>query len=189
MYQGRILAKNGKDSLGLTSLIKAVAMDTSKVELYGDIATSYFKMKKNVEAIKYFNLKIASKKGITVNDYYNLGKSYFFEKNYTDADTCFGTVVAMQPKVGNGYLWKAKVNANLDPETTKGLAKPWYERYIEKGLENVEKNSKDLIEAYSYLGYYYFAKKDNANSKIYWTKVKELDPANDKANKALQAIK
>jgi tetratricopeptide (TPR) repeat protein len=189
MYQGRILTKNGKDSLGLASLIKAVAMDTSKVELYGDIATTYFKMKKNGEAIKYFNLKLATKKGITVNDYYNLGKCYFFEKNYTEADTCFGSVVAMQPKVGNGYLWKAKVNANLDPETSKGLAKPWYEKYIEKGLENVEKNSKDLIEAYSYLGYFYFAKKDNVNSKLYWTKVKELDPANEKANKALQAIK
>lgn len=189
MYQGRILAKNGKDSLGLVSLSKAVSMDTTKVELYGDIATAYSKMKKNVEAIKYYNLKIASSKGITVNDYYNLGKCYFFEKNYSQADTCFGSVIAMQPKVGNGYLWKAKVNANLDPESSKGLAKPWYEKYIEKGLENVEKNTKDLIEAYSYLGYYYFAKKDNVNSKIYWTKVKELDPANEKANKALQAIK
>ena len=51
------------------------------------------------------------------------------------------------------------------------------------------KNKVDIIEANAYLGYYYFIKKDNANSKTYWLKVKEIDPNNEKAKKALEAIK
>jgi hypothetical protein len=48
---------------------------------------------------------------------------------------------------------------------------------------------KDLEEAYSYLGYFYFISKDKENSKMYWQKVQEINPTSDKAKKALENLK
>jgi hypothetical protein len=69
------------------------------------------------------------------------------------------------------------------------MAKPYYEKFIELTTTDakfdVKKSGKDLIEAYKYLGDYYFTNaKDNATSKTYWLKVLEIDP-NDKQAKAV----
>lgn len=188
VYKGKILSKLGKDSLAALALISAMEMDTSKTELYADLATAYTKMKKFPDAIKYYELKQNSKKGLSSSDYYALGKCYFFTKNYEKADTSFGTFITLNSKVPNGFLWRAKTKTNFDPDSKQGLAKPFYEKYIER-VTDKEKEKKDLIEAYSYLGYYYFLTKENENSKANWLKVKELDPNNEKANKALSNLK
>ena len=59
--------------------------------------------------------------------------------------------------------------------------------FIEKAQSDVEKNKKDLIEANSYLASYYGLNKDFANAKIYFTKVMELDPANESAKTFLSS--
>jgi tetratricopeptide (TPR) repeat protein len=184
LYQGKILSKLGKDSLAVISLAKAIEVDTSKTELYTDLAAAYTKMKKFPEAIRYYELKQNTKKGLSSSDYYALGKCYYFTKNYEKADTSFGTFITLNSKVPNGFLWRAKTKTNFDPDSKQGLAKPYYEKYIER-VTDKEKEKRDLIEAYSYLGYYYFLQKDNENAKVNWLKVKEIDPTNEKANKAL----
>jgi hypothetical protein len=53
------------------------------------------------------------------------------------------------------------------------------------------------VQAYSYLGYYYFIKKDDPafkttwreNYKTNWEKVLELDPANEQAKVAIENLK
>ena len=57
---------------------------------------------------------------------------------------------------------------------------------VEPTRVETEKSKKELIEANEYLGYHYFSKKDYAQSKPCWLKVKELDPNNVKAKKALE---
>jgi tetratricopeptide (TPR) repeat protein len=187
-YKGKILSKLGQDTLGVVSLERAVKMDTSKSELYGEIANIYLKMKKNPEAIKYFEQKIKSKRQLASTDYYNIGKAYYFNKEYTKADTSFGTFIALQPKLFNGYLWKARTKSAMDPDNKLGLAKPFFEKYIERVVDR-EKEKRDLIDAYLYLGSYYYAAKDNANSKMCYQKVLELEPKNEKATKNLSLIK
>jgi hypothetical protein len=105
-----------------------------------------------------------------------------------NADSAFSKVTQLSAKWPGGFLWRAKANTQLDPDSKKGLALPHYEAFIEKVGTDVEKNKKDLIEAYSYLGFYYFDK-DKTKSKDYWTKVSELDPKNEKAKKALEGLK
>ena len=70
-----------------------------------------------------------------------------------------------------GYFWRARVNAILDPNTELGLAKPYYEKVVEI-LEktNTAERKKEMIEAYQYLGYYYYLKEDMTNSLIYFNK-------------------
>ena len=63
-------------------------------------------------------------------------------------------------------MWRARTNSAMDPETTDGLAKPYYEKVMDMLLsKNEPKYNSALIECYSYLGYYYLLKSDYPTSK------------------------
>ncbi|NUM31707.1 MAG: tetratricopeptide repeat protein [Bacteroidetes bacterium] len=180
--KGKLLSKNMKDSLAMIELLKAVQLDTTNTDLYSDIALAYYKVKKFNEAILYLNKKIAAGKP-TVNDYIYLGLSYYLSKQYLLADSAFKTVTNINSENYNAQKFRAKSNAMLDPETKLGLAKPFYEKMVELILskpETLEKNKKDLIEAYEYLAYYYYVNKEIDKSKDFVSKIKELDSANKK---------
>ncbi|MBR6286359.1 MAG: tetratricopeptide repeat protein [Bacteroidaceae bacterium] len=98
------------------------------------------------------------------------------------ADECFKEVSEKAPDNYLGYLWRGRTNAQLDPETDKGLAKPHYEKaaQILESQANPANNSK-LIECYRYLCYYYFKKngeKKDALSIEYRNKIAAIDPNN-----------
>ena len=92
----------------------------------------------------------------------------------------------MQPEMTVGYVWEANTKVQLDPDSEQGLAKPYFEKVIEKGSTAPEKNKKDLISAYRYLGYYYYLKKDYESAKANYEKLLTL-AANDEA--AMDALK
>lgn len=190
-YKGKLLAKTGQDSLGVITLVTALDLETDsakKADLNSDIGTIYFKAKKPAEAITFFEKNIALSGGkATPTDYNRLGLAYYQNKEYGKADSAFAKITHIMPDLPLGYLWRAISNSLLDPDSEKGLAKPFFETYITKiKPEEIEKNKKDLTKANEYLGAYYFAKKDYAQSKIYWLKVKELDASNTKAKVALE---
>lgn len=188
-YNGKLLIKTGNDSIGIEKLNRAIDMDTAKTELYTEIASSYLKAKKYSQAISNYEKKVMLGKP-NANDYFGLGRAYYFSKDFVKADTSFSQIIKSNPTLPLGYLWRAKSNTQLDASNEKGLAKPFYEQFVKLVKpEEVEKNKKDLIEAYSYLGFQSMKQKDNAAAKSSWQKVIELDPANDKAKKALESFK
>ena len=87
-----------------------------------------------------------------------------------------------------GYFWRARANSLLDPETTVGLAKPYYESALAILEDKPDAGKSLLVECNSYLGYYYFVKNEFTESKVYWNKILEIDPSNDTARKALEGI-
>lgn len=185
-YYGKLLSKTGKDSLAVEKLKLAVEKDTSKTELWGELGNSYLKSKKYPEAVDAFNKKIKGNKSVDANDYYQLGRSYFYSKQFEKADTAFIQITVLQPELPTGYLWRGKANAQLDLDSKKGLAKPHYEMYLSKiKPEDVEKNKKDMIPVYESLGYYFMLQKDYGNAKCLYEKLKNVDPANKKAKEAL----
>ena len=121
------------------------------------------------------------------------------------ADTAFRKVIELSPGSHLGYLWHARVMAALDPETTLGLARADYEQalaLLEPKADKV-KYKNDLVEGYRYMGYYTYLQFETAkaahdesskeraktNSLNFWQKVLELDPENDKAKQAINALK
>lgn len=188
-YLGKNQMKSGKDSLGTISLLKAIQMDSTKTDLYSDIASGCYKQKNYPCAIAYYQKKIESSKDKIggANDYLGLGRAYYFskDKEYVKADSAFSQLIRLQPNLPHGYLWRARCNIEFDRDSKKGLANPFYEKFIEKAGAEIEKNKKDLIDAYEYLGYYNMLKKDYPKAKESWNKLKEIDPANAKAKKAL----
>jgi tetratricopeptide (TPR) repeat protein len=187
-YRGKLYSKTGKDSLAIIDLEQSILMDTSKVDLYSDMGAIYLKMKKYDNSVKSYERKLKASNKLNANDYFSMGRAYYFNKDFMNADTCFGTVIKLQNSLPIGYLWRAKTSIQLDPDSKLGLAKPYYEKYVELTTDT-KKFMKELTEAYEYLGYYYMLQKDNAKAKELWTKLKEIDPNNVKAQKALDSIK
>ncbi len=188
-YKGLLLSKNGSDSLAIIELEKAYTLDIDKnFELMGDVAKMYSKAKKYNEAIIAYNLKSkGSFLNLTVAELNDLGKSYYWGlKDYKLADSCYAGVNLRSPTYAPAYLWRARSKYNLDTEK-KGLAKDYFIKYIELLTPeefNAPANKKSIIEAAKYLGDYFVNSKEGKDidqAKIYWEKVKLLDPTDKQA--------
>jgi predicted Zn-dependent protease len=55
VYYGRLLMKNSQDSLGILKLKKAVDLDSTRYDLYDEIAKTYSRLKKHQDAIDSYN--------------------------------------------------------------------------------------------------------------------------------------
>ena len=189
-YKGKIEAKNGQDSIGVVYLWKAYNLDSTKTDLLIDIANIYMRMKKYGDAEAAFSKRIENGKGLKSADYFNLGRASFFNKNYVVADSAYAKVTELQTSWPNGFLWRAKTNSMIDSTSSKGLAKPHYEKFIELAqadTANAPKYKSGLIESYRYLAvYYYKTEKKTDESKSYYRKILDLDPADKNALDAMR---
>ncbi len=201
LYLGRLEAKVvGKDSLAAAHMSKALSIDPTQVEVYADIAKLLNKQKKFKDAGDMFKKYIGLAKKPSIVDYYLMGKAYYFGKSYLDADSAFARVNEMKADYAEAYYWRGMSLSSLDPESKTDTPKPLMDKYIElqtadpaKYEANKDKWKKDLINAYSYLGYYYLVRDKVADNKIKarenYKKVLELDPENANAKKVLSELK
>ncbi len=187
--RAKLNSQMGNDSLAIIDYKRIMEQDTTRTEYLGDIANAYKKTKRYKEAIEYYTKKIKTGKA-NANDYNGIGLSYYYSKDFVNADSSFAQVVKQQPDLYVGYLWRAKSNVQLDPNNEKWLAKSIFETFITKVKpEETEKNKSYLIEAYNYLAAYYASLKDCPNTKLYMQKVLELDPNNAQAKKVIAGLK
>ena len=183
LYQSRILYKVAKNdtvtlSKAFDAFNKAYAMDTNNVNLASEIALNYYYSRMYKKAIKWFNIK--NKKGkIDKDDLMLIAKSYYFLKDYQNADNVFSKVVEKQPDNIPAYLWLARTDTKIDSTSELGLAKPKFESLIKAVGTDTVKYIKELQEAYSFMGSYsLFQKKDLNESKSWFIKIFKLDPKN-----------
>ena len=204
-YHARLLEKNNQDSLAIISYQKVLETGNSPEDFYKEIALTYEKMKKYPEAASFFEKHMKAGNHIVPADLLYWGRDCYFAAGaidsvtiaanplkgderkalYQKADSIFGDFANRYPEHYMGYFWRARVNAILDPETTLGLAKPYYEKVTELLEKPGNEKKKELIEAYQYLGYYYYLKEDVTNSLLFWNKIIGIDPNH---TVALQAI-
>lgn len=198
-YRGALLSKLGKDSLAVIELEKA-SSDTSKArEMAGDLAKTYYKLKKYDKAIESYKRKSGGNDydNLGANELLELGRAYYFgPKDYVLADTAFSMVIRKSVTTPIGYSWRARARYTQDMKIeaeTKSKEKRWsskddYEKFIElvKPEERSTNSYKPLvIEAAKYLGDYYINSKEKnlEKAKQNWQLVLDLDP-NDKQAKA-----
>ena len=108
---------------------------------------------------------------------------------YVNADSSLQLLVNKAPKLSIAYIWHARVKANFDPTSELGLAKPFYEKFIELAKNDFEKLKNELVEAYSYLGYYYYLQNNNQASLGNWQEVLKIDSENVQAKEAIKQLK
>lgn len=189
-YLGKLYQKNGNDSLAISSFMNAVQQPGARSELYSETISLLSKKGKYNDVISIYNQK---KQNFTPTsaDSYNCGRAHLAIGEYPLADSLFARVCEMQPAWPNGFLMRGNANANMDPGSVEGKAKPHYERYVELAeadTANSAKYKNGLIEAYKYLGYFFYLSKQIDQSKIYWKKVQSLDPADKQAQEVLKQL-
>jgi tetratricopeptide (TPR) repeat protein len=219
-YKGVLLSKTGRDSLGVVELMKAIAIDTvANCELWGNVAQIWVKAKNYPKAIAAFERKktCPNPKAFGAQDIFELGRAYYFAGNskmkeavnikdpkaksakeaeatpfYVQADSNFARLIRQSPTFPAGYFWRGRSSSQLDPTSKDALAKPFYEKGLEvtKPEEKTTTYKTNVIEAYEYLGAYYFVVlKDENKAKEYFQMLKDIDPTNEKANKFLNPKK
>jgi tetratricopeptide (TPR) repeat protein len=196
LYLGRLQLKSGQDSLGIQTLHKALELDTTQVDVYGEIAASLFAKKKYKEAGDAYTVFISKSRKTTLNDYLREGFSYYYAFDskkpdttlLTRADSAFSYIqhkaTTPIPTVAlyRGYVNDAK---DADRNNIKGLAKPYYEQYvtlISAKATPTDEEKKNLANAYAYLGTYYeYKEKDQAKAAENFGKARDADPTNKQA--------
>ena len=187
-YNAKLLSKSGQDSLALIQLQKAAKMDTSRSDLHSNMAVLYFKTKKWDNVITEYNIKLHKTGSLTSQEYFDLGRAYYFTKRYMDADSSFAMLIQSKPDLPTGYLFRARADASLDSTSEKGLAKPFYEKLLTLIENDTAKYRREIVESYSYLGYYAYLQKDIPLAKSYYQKVLVLDPENPQAKEAVKKL-
>jgi len=178
-----------EDSLAIESFEKSLSMDSTQVEpnsLQGDLAMNRARNYKM--AIRDYTRLLSLRKKPSY-DYFNLGRAYYNNEELVKADSAFSNLIKLQPTMLIGPFWKARTLAAEDPESTQGLAKSSFEKVIELGASTPEKNKNELIEANSYLGYYWYLKADFHKSLNYWQEVLRLKPGDQRATEAVGIVK
>ena len=203
VYYGRLLSALGEKAKGYQQLEKALEIDPSRIEMYKELGDMYESDRDYANAIRqYQNFIDKGEDKVTLSDYFTVGKLNYFaagdttaayvaqkDKFIAAADSAFAMVAEKAPDNYLGYFWQARTNFFIkDPETTKGLAKPYYEKVIEI-LAPRGTNQSQLVEAYSYLGFYYINRDQLKESLPYWEKILEIDPNNAMAKQAVEGIK
>ncbi|WP_419033453.1 tetratricopeptide repeat protein [Dysgonomonas gadei] len=202
------LSETGNKAKAIEQYKKLIELDPSNVDIYKEIATICANEKMYPEAAEFYKkyTELGGEK-IDAQDFYQLGLYYTNAGRAAKADTinvsaeqakaksdefdkladgAFATVSERMPDSYLGFYQRARTNFELDPDSELGLARPHYEKTIEVILaKNDGENTRILIEAYSYLSYYYYLQfdktkkaEDKANVKLYAEKVLELDPEN-----------
>ena len=187
-YNAKLLTKAGQDSLAIIQLQKALKMDSSRSDLHSNLAVLYFKTKNWGKVIDEYNIKLNKAGTLQPQEFFDLGKANYFLKKYVEADSSFAMLVRAKPDLALGYQWRARVNASMDPTSEKGLAKPYYEKLLTLIESDTTKYKKEIVESFSYLGYYYYLQNDIPIAKSYFQKVLVLDPENPQAIEAVKKL-
>ena len=197
LYLGKAQQALGKDSLAFINISKAVKLDSTKVDILAEIGKKYYGERKYDKAAEVYKTVVEanSKDPNIATNYFYLGTSNYFYYAFADrdgkkpsrdilvqADSAFSKVNQLAPEYETAYLYRARVNKNLDDkDNPKGIAVPFYEKYIELVTvtkpEKAAANKAGLIESYNNLGAY-AAATDKEKAKEYFNKTLALDPQN-----------
>ena len=203
-YHGLCLQSARSDyDAAIKEFVTAKGMDvpaSNRVSLIQTIYQAYSSNGDFDNAIKYYNEYLAAKGNPSANDYNSLAKMYLKHAEEVPeaekmqwmmkADETYGESIQKFPANAEFLnILRGRLNATIDADMSKGLAKPYYEAaagmLVAKG--NLEAGEKArLVECYRYLGWYYNEKADKEQCQSYWRKVKELDPSNTEADQFLQ---
>ncbi len=191
IYGAKIALANNDTAKSLTYYTNALKGDTTNAEIQSEYAKLIYLTKNYPQAIIEYNKRLKMKRAPLSIDYFNLGRAYYFNKDYVNADTSFGKFLVINPESPDGYLWRAKCNLTKESTVYKGYAAPYYEKYITYASntpENAEKNKSNIVNAYTYLGYVAKDANDKVKAKTLFNKVLALEPSNANAKAALAAL-
>ena len=203
IYYGYVLNGSGQYAEGIEQFNKALALEGGdRPDVVLAISKAYENIGQYPKAVEYYKayMQKLGEEERTAYVVYELGRLYYAQgtdKSVTEiltpektealrlADETFAEVDRMRPDSYLGCYWRARTNVALDPETTIGLAKPYYQRVIEMTETT---GGSQLTEAYKYLAFYFYVKKDRNNAMRYIDKILDIDPMDKYALRLSEAL-
>jgi tetratricopeptide (TPR) repeat protein len=173
---------------------------TDKSDALKNISTAYQNKSDYTNAANYYDQYLKSLKEISASDYAGLASIYLTQASevkgaeqtaaYKKADQIYSELAEKFPSVKDfATLWRARINSYMDPDMKTYGAKPYYQALAESlsaNAANLDASDKShLLEAYQYLGFYFYKIDNKTEYTKYWNKVLELDPTNTTAKQVL----
>ncbi len=174
-----------------------------RLDAMKNMATAYQKNGDIENAVAVYDKYLKSKPEITAADMGSLATMWQNHAKTLEgdakkeaqlkADAVWGEIAEKFPSVAHvAYNNRARIAVSLDPESTEGLAKPYYEKVVEllaNKPDRAANENKYLVDAYHYLGAYYtIIANDKAQGDLYWNKILEINPDHKQAQIALGLI-
>ena len=196
IYYGYVLNGVGRYEEGIAQFNRALRLNGDRTDVLLAISKAYENVGDYPSAISHYKLYMDK---LTEDDrtpyvVYELGRLYYAQgtnaqqdKEMTDekrqalklADQTFAELERMRPDSYLGVYWRARTNVALDPDTERGLAKPYYQKVVD--MTETTGGGAPLVEAYKYMAYYYYVKHDRQNMLKYADKILDIDPTDDYA--------
>ncbi|MCD8288991.1 MAG: hypothetical protein LUC26_03640 [Prevotella sp.] len=172
------------------------ANDDAKLDALKQISTAYSDQDDYENAIPAYEKYLAANTNATASDYAALGTLYTYkaseeegltqEATVAQADKVYADLAEKFPDAQEyAYFQRARLAGMIDPDLSKGAAKPYYDKLIEvieaDGTPEGTSLTR-LIQAYQYNMIYALQVLDDIDaSKRYAAKVLEYDPENEQA--------
>jgi tetratricopeptide (TPR) repeat protein len=189
-YLARFQKRLGNDSLAAMNYEMALKKDSTQKELYDTLATMYYAKKNYTKAAYYYDMKISKSTKPVLQDYFALGRAYYFAANYAFADSAFGKVTEINATWPIGHLWRARAVQSLDnPEKPEGLATAYFQKVIETASTDSVKYKKELAEAYKYFGDLSVLKDQDYDAALkFYNRALEINPDYADVKETVRAI-
>lgn len=207
IYYGTALQQASRWNDAIKAYNMAIEQNTGNAKqiaiINKNLSDVYLKENDFDNAVRYFEKSIEGNEP-TMNDLDNLGSLYAdiasrktqagdptgAAEAFKKADEVYARMMTAYPNYKNycNYM-RGQINANLDPDSKQGLAKPYYEELASSLESKAERNNSEVSmmkQAYLYLIVYYFnVKQDKASAKTYANKMLTIDPENEIAKQVL----
>lgn len=209
LYFGLAQKYTNDDSLAFINIAKAVKKDSTLADTLAGLGQKYYTAQKYLKAIEVYKTMIEanSKNPNLVSylfsyaafNYYAYGEDLKANRPpkrelLVTADSTFVKVSRLAPDYESTYLFRGRVNNQIDyfdnKSALKGLAIPYYQKYVELITAKPDKaaaSSKALIESYNNLGSL-TALTDVVKAKEYFSKTLALDPTNAIAQQNMKIL-
>lgn len=162
---------------GFAEYVKTIDMKPQDASLKNELATNYYQFKKYDDAARVWGKMIDPSKD-DIASYMKVGRAYYNGSNLKAADSVFNIVVKKSPENLDAHLWIARTYSKMDPDYKMGLAKPKFEKFILVAGKDSLTNSSELMEAFSYLGWFHSEKGNYTASRGYYNRMISLDDKN-----------
>jgi len=179
----------------IADIKKAAETDINITNEFNEIGKKLFSQKLYGPAAVVFEIATTNpaNRNLFYDSFYLAYSIYYDHVNKSDADkklnaeqlakadVALDKVLELSPDAQDAYLFKARVNKNLNSNDAYAKMAVAYDNYIRvvTGLGTAETSkpavAKNLVEAYDNAGAYY-AVTDKAKAKDYFTKAIALDP-------------
>lgn len=211
IYYGTALKMDKKYDEAISAFTKAIELTKNNPKqvsvINKNLSDVYLEKKDYDQAVAYFEKSIAGVETPTMDNLDDLGSLYTdiaskktqakdeagAKAAFQKADEAYAKMAQLYPNYKNycNYM-RGQINANLDPDSKQGLAKPFYEALSNSLAEKSELSSSEtamIKQAYTYLIVYYFNVMKNKETAVsYAEKMLKIDP-NDEIAKQVVSMK